>query len=387
MTTKRLARSDTGRAVPALLAPNGPFAQVRQWTMATAISDAETCKEAAAAVEELADAAAAAAVRALLKDRLPGAHGSLAPGRFETFGDQHYHIQILAWSLAANDADFFTYHVRWLCTALTSRSVPLETLARSFSAIDSFYKPRLARRLTQALSAVIGAGLSILNSWSGGGAIIDTPGLDPLPQSSPLVARLVAGDEPGARSVVASIAGTGVSYVAIATRLIQPALYRVGTLWHRNEISIGQEHRATAISRSILSALFQRQGRLVPEIGRRALFAAVEQDLHILGPQIVADAFALAGWSVRNLGARTSLDRLIAEVVAWKPELVGLSVSLSQQLPELKRTVSALRSELSSLRPMVMVGGRPTNQFADIWRWTGADAWSPDAENAVREAR
>lgn len=355
--------------------------------MATAISDVETCNEAAAAVEDLADLAAAAAVRALLKCRAPVAGGSPAPGRFETFGDQHYHIQMLAWSLAANDADFFTYHVRWLCTALTSRGVRLETLARSFSAIDSFYKLRLARRLTQALSAVIGAGLAILNSWPGGGPIIDTPGLDPFPEASLLVARLIEGDERGARKVVASIADTGASYVAIATRLIQPALYRVGTLWHRNEISIGQEHRATAISRSILAALFQREGRSVQEIGRRALFAAVEQDLHILGPQIVADAFALAGWSVRNLGARTSLDRLIAEVDAWKPELIGLSVSLSQQLPELKRTVSALRSELSSLRPMVMVGGRPTNQFADIWRWTGADAWSPDAAGAIAAVR
>lgn len=355
--------------------------------MATAISDGETCNEAATAVEELADAAAAAAVRALLECRSLSVPGASAPGRFETFGDQYYHIQILAWSLAANDADFFTYHVRWLCTALTSRGVPLDTLARSFASIDSFYKPRLALRLTQAVSAVIGAGLAILNSWPGGGAVLDLPAVEPFPETPLLVARLTAGDEQGARGVVASIVGAGVGYVATATRLIQPALYRVGTLWHRNEISIGQEHRATAISRSILADLFQREGRLSPEIGRRALFAAVEQDLHLIGPQIVADAFALAGWSVRHLGARTSLDRLIAEADAWKPEVVGLSVSLSQQLPELKRAVSALRSELSSRRPTVMVGGRPTNQFADIWRWTGADAWSPDAEGAVAAMR
>lgn len=355
--------------------------------MATAVSDGEMCKEAAAAVEARADAAAAAAVRALLDYRSLAPRGAPAPGRFETFGDQQYHIQILAWSLAANNADFFTYHVRWLCTALTSRGVGLDTLARSFAAIDSFYKPRLALRLSQAVSAVIGAGLAILNSWPGGGAVLDLPAVEPFPETARLVAHLVAGDEQGARTVVASIAGTRAGYVATATRLLQPALYRVGTLWHRNEISIGQEHRATAISRSILAELFLREGGSVPETGRRALFAAVEQDLHIVGPQVVADAFALAGWSVRHLDARTSLDRLIAEADAWRPELIGLSVSLSQQLPELKRAVSALRSELSSSRPTVMVGGRPTNQFADIWRWAGADAWSPDAEGAVAAVR
>ncbi len=98
---------------------------------------------------------------------------------------------------------------------------------------------------------------------------------------------------------------------------------------------------------------------------------------------MVSDAFELAGWSVQFLGADTPSASLITQVEAGRPDLVGLSVSLVQQLPSLKRVVHALKAEFREHGPSVLVGGIPINQIHDIWRTIGADAWSPHAERVI----
>ena len=101
---------------------------------------------------------------------------------------------------------------------------------------------------------------------------------------------------------------------------------------------------------------------------------------------MVADAFELAGWSVQFLGADTPSASLITQVEAGRPDLVGLSVSLVQQLPALKRAVRALRVKFGERCPRVLVGGIPINEIDEMWRTIGADAWSPHAECAVSAA-
>ena len=95
----------------------------------------------------------------------------------------------------------------------------------------------------------------------------------------------------------------------------------------------------------------------------------------------------MAGWAVQYLGADTPSRDFLSQVDAWHPDLVGLSVSLVQQLTVLRETVDALRVEFGAQSPTIMVGGIPTNQMEDVWRYLGADLWSPDAEAAVSEVQ
>jgi methanogenic corrinoid protein MtbC1 len=165
---------------------------------------------------------------------------------------------------------------------------------------------------------------------------------------------------------------------------MQPALYAIGLGWQENRVTVAQEHLATAICLRFLSDLFSAETP-APPTGRRALFAGVERNQHVLGLRIVADAFELAGWSVQFLGANTPTAALLSQVDRWRPELVGLSASLVQQLLVLPTAIDALHAEFGAQRPAVMVGGIPINQADGIWRRLGADLWSPSAEEAVAE--
>ena len=52
----------------------------------------------------------------------------------------------------------------------------------------------------------------------------------------------------------------------------------------------------------------------------------------------------------------------------------------------MKRAIEALRSELGAQCPAIIVGGIPTNQIDQVWRWVGADEWNSDAEKVFAEA-
>ena len=192
---------------------------------------------------------------------------------------------------------------------------------------------------------------------------------------------MLRGDLSAARSIARS-ANASLGYLKVATRLFQPALYTIGLMWQHNQITVAQEHLASAIAQNVLAQLYATAD-FDPPSDRRALFAAVPENQHILGLRMISDAFELAGWSVHYLGANTPTDALIAHVDTWRPEVVGVSASLVPQLPTVKNAVRALRGTFETQCPAILVGGIPTNQIDNIWRWTGADAWSQDAENAV----
>ena len=80
----------------------------------------------------------------------------------------------------------------------------------------------------------------------------------------------------------------------------------IGELWHRNEISIAQEHLAT---RTVISALYKLRNALpVPEMRNRlAVCCAMEGDLHELPTLLAQMAIENEGLEVMNFGAATPL--------------------------------------------------------------------------------
>ncbi len=210
---------------------------------------------------------------------------------------------------------------------------------------------------------------------------------DALPQVDLLVRALLAGDVFRARTITFEAWSAEGDYVRVATRLFQPALYEIGLRWQRRQATVAQEHLATAICQTLLTQLYLTAALFVVPANRAAVFAAISGNVHALGLRIVSDVFDLAGWNVQHLGADTPSEDLVAHIDIVRPDVVGLSASMVQQLPTLRRVVERLKGELGTQCPTILVGGLPTNRLAGSWRWIGADVWCPDAEAAVREMR
>ena len=177
-----------------------------------------------------------------------------------------------------------------------------------------------------------------------------------------LSAQLRGDRREALRLVLEEGLGRGVAAPELHLGVIQPAQYEIGRLWQENEISVAQEHLATAISQLAVAHLYRelpREGR----VGKLVVVACAPGEHHELGARIAADFLEMAGFDVHFLGADVPADGLARMVRAERPDLVVLSASTTLCFPGLREALAEVK-EAAGDAP-ILVGG-------------GAFRWSPD---------
>jgi len=149
--------------------------------------------------------------------------------------------------------------------------------------------------------------------------------------------------------------GGGVPPTDLLLRVITPAQREIGRLWEANEVSVADEHVATAISQLAMSHLYSRAA---PTGLRRehVLIACVDGEWHDMGARIAADVLEHHGFSVCLLGPSVPVADLVARVRREMPDVVLLSVTMATHLPALRDAFRTLTSTFP--RIPVLVGGR-----------------------------
>jgi methanogenic corrinoid protein MtbC1 len=193
---------------------------------------------------------------------------------------------------------------------------------------------------------------------------------------------LLDADVVAAARVVEDAVQAGVAVPELYLRVLQPALYEIGARWSRAEISVAQEHLATATTQSLMTRLAEQlpEGP-VPHRGR-ALVACAADEMHVLGPRMVADFLEADGWEVLFVGALTPPEDLAGLAAARGVELVALSAALPERIPQVARACTALRTLEPA--PFVVVGGQAFAGSRERALATGADAYAHDAAEAAR---
>ena len=149
---------------------------------------------------------------------------------------------------------------------------------------------------------------------------------------------------------------TGDDVRSVYLEVLQPALYEIGRRWEEAEISIAQEHLATATTQSLMARLAERLDAGTDRRGRTRLVACAEGELHSLGGRMVADFLDADGWDVLFVGALSPVGALAEMAAERGVDVVALSASLSERLPEVAAAVRALRA--LDPRPLIAVGGQ-----------------------------
>ena len=166
----------------------------------------------------------------------------------------------------------------------------------------------------------------------------------------------LAGDR---RYAVAIVTGArserSLSAAAIRTHVIRAAQEEIGARWQRNEISIAQEHMATAISQLALAELFRDEQPSAPN-GRKVIVACVEGEMHEFPARLVADELDVAGFDVRFLGANVPLEALVSFIAREDPDLVVLSATMAFHADAVRAAVHRVRSAAPALP--VAIGGQ-----------------------------
>jgi MerR family transcriptional regulator, light-induced transcriptional regulator len=174
----------------------------------------------------------------------------------------------------------------------------------------------------------------------------------------------------------------GLSIRELQLTIIQEAQREIGRMWQENRISVAQEHMATAISIMALAHLYDQAERDRAN-GKKVVVACVDGELHDFPARLVADALDLAGFDVRFLGASVPIDSLLRLLIAERPDVLALSTTMTFNIPNLRKSVHAVRSAHPELP--ILVGGGALGQ--DLIAELGVAGSGKDAEETLTTVR
>lgn len=158
---------------------------------------------------------------------------------------------------------------------------------------------------------------------------VPSPSGEKVDWSARLSDRLIAGDEPGSWSVIESAMSSGIEPASIYVDVLAPALATIGSAWANGEVTIAEEHRATAVTNRLIGRMgprFHRPGRTRGTI----VIGAVAGDQHAVPIALAADLLRGRGFTVIDLGADCPAESFIdAAATADRLLAVGISASAS----------------------------------------------------------
>jgi methanogenic corrinoid protein MtbC1 len=168
--------------------------------------------------------------------------------------------------------------------------------------------------------------------------------------------------------------------------VVSPVLHHVGVLWERNEVSVAQEHLATAIVGRLMGALYLRYAKLSWVPGKTALVASGPGELHEVGARMVADFLEGGGWEVAYVGGNLTQGEILSALKRCNPFLLVLSVTSVFCLEGAWQLISAIRSDAETQNARVMLGGFIFNCFPRLWHDFQVGGYQTDAEGAASAA-
>ena len=196
-----------------------------------------------------------------------------------------------------------------------------------------------------------------------------------------LRARLLAGDEAGAWRLIESFLISGGGPSSALLDVLAPTMRDIGTGWERGELTVGDEHRATAVAIRLVARL----GPMVARRGRprgTVVVACAPGDAHALPAAVLATVLRGEGYAVTELGGDTPTDDVVAAAETAGDRLRGVAVSVSSDgnLAAAAEVVARVRDA----RPDAPVlGGGPAVPSAEAAAELGADGWAADGAGAA----
>lgn len=237
----------------------------------------------------------------------------------------------------------------------------LLTLQEAADAVGCHYQTLYKRVRSGELPALVAGGSyrisrDDLDAWlqerdAAKGAVPDRAERDWPRQVETLVASLITGDARSARNQLDRLLAGGVSVADACDRLIAPTLARIGDLWHGNELSIADEHRASRIVETLLDRATAARPKSGPRIGSVVVATAVG-DRHSIPAQMVAAGLQAEGFAVHYLGADLPVDEIVNLAGRENADLVALSCCVAE-----REGIAAAISALNAAGFQVLVGG------------------------------
>jgi len=174
-------------------------------------------------------------------------------------------------------------------------------------------------------------------------------------------AALERGDAETAEGAIASAIDGGLPPTTLHTDVIAPALRHVAELTEAGKLDAEHEHRALTITRRVLATLYRYMLAGAEPTREKVLLAVLREDPNTLGPQMVHDQLAAAGFEAVLLTGLT-VESLAAEVDSQAPAVLVLGAGEPRAAGALRQAVRQLRAVHPEL-PIILRGSSPEGEL------------------------
>jgi methanogenic corrinoid protein MtbC1 len=202
-------------------------------------------------------------------------------------------------------------------------------------------------------------------------------------EAATFLEALVRGDRRSAQRLVDGVLDRGRTLRELYLDVFQPALQEIGRRWQYNEVTVAEEHLATAITQAAMGRAFERVYRWRDSRSPSLIAACADDERHQLGLRMVCDLLELEGWDTTYLGASVPVESLVDMVLKRSPDVVALSASIGPNLPRVRGAIAAIRESGVSPMPLIVVGGLAVAGDANLASRLGADLTAVSAADAV----
>jgi signal transduction histidine kinase/ActR/RegA family two-component response regulator len=303
-------------------------------------------------------------------------------GRAKCVQDTEYHLAYLAAAVTYASPALLTDYIAWSKAVLAAHGVSPEDVGRNLTCLQEVLAAELPGGAGQLVAPFMAAALQALpQAPTALPSLLD--GEDALSElARQYLQALLRAERHEASRLVLDAARGGIAVCDLYLQVFQRCQREVGRLWQLRQVTVAQEHYCTAATQLAMSQLYPYLFAL-PKKGRKLVAASVGGELHEVGLRIVADLFEADGWDTLYLGANLPAGGVIQAVEQHRPDLLVVSATMPFHLPGVEELIAQVRSSQAGQGVKVLVGGRPFNVDAGLWRRVGADGHAGDAGEAL----
>jgi len=296
-----------------------------------------------------------------------------------------YNLESFISAFEVASPELFEHYLQWLKQVLTAFGNSEDDLADHMAIMRQVLIDSSPQSAREAIDNYFGSALDAMQSASLTSSSFINGETAHEVLARDYLANLLNFHQDRAVAAILDAVETGTPVGDVYLDVIQPVQHEIGRLWQENDISVAQEHYATAATQLVMAMLYPHI--LTSERkDLRVVATCVGAETHQLGLRIVGDFFEMAGWDTYYLGVNTPVDAIFKTLIKQQAHVLAISTTMTWHVPVIKETIEGLRSNEAVKDTIIMVGGFPFNLVPGLWEQVGADGYAADAREAVRVA-
>ncbi len=302
-------------------------------------------------------------------------------GRQRGREDAAYHVDFLAGAIETGSVAAFENYARWTTNVLRSRGIAPAFVAENLRQVGLACGADLSAVERELVVSFIEAACVATAEPPPVVAPETPPPASLALAQSIFIQAILKGQRQAALNVALEALRNGHAAADVYVEILQNSLYEVGRRWEANEITVAEEHMATAITQYVVAQMYSR---LAPDgVARgRMIIVGVEGELHQVGANMVADLLEADGWDVRFLGTNMPHAGILSAITEHQPTVLGISATMIFNVPKVRRLIDEVREQFGDRAPRIVLGGSAFRSAPGLSAELGAAGFAPDLRSA-----